>query len=314
MPALLDRKHKTQASAPQATEAPFCLQVPCDTCGSTEFTLLFEKSSSRSEIFRVVRCQSCSLVQVNPQPNLAAVAPYYENHYFLNRTDRGYADYYSADVRSSIVRTIDLNLKDLDFYLYETRMHESGRRPLALDAGCAAGYFVEYLHQRGWDSRGIELSADAARYGRDVLRLEIQIGDYLSSRALTPATFDLITMWASIEHMHSPRSVLERTHELLRRGGRMILSTCRYGLLAGMRGRRWRYMNVPEHLYFFSLAGLGQLAENTGFRVVKAISYGSGMTTRANASFFYRWGKRLADPLVKRTNQGDMMALHLEKR
>ena len=287
--------------------------IPCDACGTADFKTLFEKESSRSEAFRLVSCRQCGLVHVNPQPNLAAVQPYYENHYFLNRTDRGYADYYSPEVRRSIIETTHLNLKDLDFYVYETRMRERGDKPNALDAGCAAGYFVDYLRTRGWNSRGIELSEDAARYGRDVLRLPIEIGDYLSAESLAPGTFDLITLWASIEHMHSPRAVLQRTHSLLRSGGRMILSTCRYGLLARVMGARWRYMNVPEHLYFFSVRGIERLAETVGFRVVKVITYGSGMTTRANATLFYRTAKRLADPLVKRTGQGDMMALQLEK-
>ena len=93
----------------------------------------------------------------------------------------------------------------------------------------------------------------------------------------------------------------------------MLLSTCRYGWLARMRGAHWRYMNVPEHLYFFSLAGLKDLAREVGLQTVCSVTYGSGMTTRPGAGPLYRIAKRLADPLVKLTNQGDMMALHLIK-
>ncbi len=292
---------------------PQCHAVPCDACGSEKFSPLFVKASSQGEVFRLVSCSGCGLVQVNPQPNLAAVEPYYSNHYFTQRTDRGYDDYFSSGVRTSILDTYHRNLKDLDFYLYETRLWEQSVAPRSLDAGCAAGYFVAYLAERGWDSRGIELSKDAARYGRDVLGLPIQIGDYLSSQQLEPGSFDLVTLWASLEHMHSPRAVLERTFRLLKPGGRMLLSTCRFGLLARALGKRWRYMNVPEHLYFFSIAGLERLAGEVGFRTVKTITYGSGLTTKPQASLLYRWAKRIADPLVKRTHQGDMMALHLEK-
>lgn len=287
--------------------------VPCDNCGGQEFQSRFAKRSSRGETFQLVSCRKCSLLQVNPQPNLSAVQDYYENHYFLNRTDRGYADYYSPTVRKTILDTYDKNLKDLNFYLHESRLRQSTARPRALDAGCAAGYFVDYLRRRGWNAEGIELSAEAARFGKEVLELPIQVGDYLASKDLIAQSYDLISFWASIEHMHSPRRVLARTHSLLRPGGHMLLSTCRYGLLAKLQGARWRYMNVPEHLYFFSLGGLRDLAADVGFRTVGAITYGSGMTTRKNGSLLYNTAKRILDPLVKTTGQGDMMALLLEK-
>jgi hypothetical protein len=72
-------------------------------------------------------------------------------------------------------------------------------------------------------------------------------------------------------------------------------------------------MNVPEHLFFFSLQGLKHLFAEHGFETVARITYGSGFTTRSNASIAYRLAKRFADPLVKMTGQGDMMALHLRR-
>jgi hypothetical protein len=56
-----------------------------------------------------------------------------------------------------------------------------------------------------------------------------------------------------------------------------------------------------------------QLFGEYGFTAVRQITYGSGLTTRPGASWAYRAAKRLADPLVKITGQGDMMALHFRK-
>ncbi len=291
--------------------------VPCDSCGGTDFRPLFEKASERDEVFRIVSCKQCSLVQVNPQPDLEAVRPYYEESYFTKRTDRGYANYYSPELKEQIRKVYDMNLRDLGFFEYEKQAMEAARAegdaPLALDAGCAAGYFVEHVRSRGWRSKGVEISQAAARFGREELGLDIIVDDYLSTDLLQPDSFDLISLWASIEHMHSPRRVLERTRDLLKPGGRMLLSTCRYGILARWKGPEWRYMNVPEHLYFFSLNGLIKAARAAGLALVDHVTYGSGMTTRADAGPGYRIAKRIADPLVKHTGQGDMMALHLMK-
>lgn len=289
--------------------------VPCDVCGGGTFELLFRKESSRAETFAVVRCRDCALVQVNPQPDGAAVAPYYADSYFERRTDRGYDDYYSETLKAQINRVYAMNLRDLAFEPFEAEALFRGRdSAAALDVGCAAGYFVEYLADRGWYARGIELAAGPVRFARERLGLEVLHGDFLSHPGLAPDSLDLVTLWASIEHMHSPRKVLARAHEILRPGGRMLLSTCRYGVLARLHGRDWRYMNVPEHLYFFSLDGLMKLARDVGFEVVRHVTYGSGMTMRPNAGPLFRMTKRLADPAVKLLDQGDMMALHLVKR
>jgi len=283
--------------------------IACNACGGSNFRPLFEKGSSHGEIFHVVRCD-CGLVQVNPQPDIDAVRPYYTEHYFRKRTDRGYDNYFSETLRDEIRRVFTLNLQDLDFFKYEQGLDISSAR--ALDAGCAAGYFVEYLKERGWKSEGIELSREAAAQARS-RGLRVTTGDFLTSREMIPESYDLISFWASIEHMHDPARVFERAHELLRSRGRLLISTCRYGLLAKLTGKSWRYMNVPEHLYFFSFSGIRRLARKHGFRVVASVTYGSGLTARKDSTSFYRILKKLADPLVKLLGQGDMMALHFEK-
>lgn len=327
---------EVEADAVRESETDGVRDVPCDRCGGEQFFTMFEKESSRAEIYQVVSCVNCDLVQVNPQPDVATVAPYYTSEYFTKRTDRGYDNYFSETLKAQIQKVYEQNLNDLGFFDYEEHLRsgswllqhlqrhstetkrapvgsEEDHRPRSLDVGCAAGYFVQYLEERGWNAQGVELSRDAARYGVRELGLNIIIGDFLTCRKLNPASYDLISLWASIEHMHSPRRVLERSFELLKPGGRMILSTCRYGILAKLRGPAWRFMNVPEHLYFFSLPGLIDLAAEIGFTAEAHVTYGSGLTGRANAGIWYRAAKRVADPFVKRFGMGDMMALQLSK-
>lgn len=78
--------------------------------------------------------------------------------------------------------------------------------------------------------------------------------------------FDLITLWASIEHLHKPKETLEKIYTHLKPGGRVILSTCRWGILAKLQGPSWRYLNVPEHLYYYSLPGIVKLCRSLGFQ------------------------------------------------
>ena len=284
--------------------------IPCPLCNAVSFRHLFDKLSQRNENYTVVECRNCKLVMVNPQPDESTLRPYYEESYFDKRTDRGYDNYFSDALKKQINSIYLKNLYDLNFMMFE-RTILSGPVPRCLDIGCAAGYFVELMKQRGWNAEGIEISKKAASFGIDQLNLKIHNSDFLETD-LT-GEYDLITLWASIEHLRQPFDVMSKASSKLRRGGRMILTTCRYGILAKMRGTSWRYMNVPEHLFYFSINNMKQIAEKTGFGVIKIISYGSGFTAKRDSSLSYKIIKKIADPMVKTLNIGDMMAVHLEK-
>lgn len=286
------------------------IQIPCNSCGNESFKTLFQKKSSKGELFQVVKCKSCGLVQVNPQPSIEEVAKYYSDEYFTKRTDRGYDNYYSDKIRSEIERVFRLNLEDLGFFEWEKNLTGSKR---TVDIGCAAGYFVNYMKSQNWVAEGIEIADGPVRFAKEILKLNITKADFLNWDVERKEKFALITLWASIEHLHKPKETLEKIYHHLQPGGRMILSTCRYGVLAGITGVNWRYMNVPEHLYYYSFEGIIRECEKIGFKKISSITYGSGMTARKNSSFLFRISKKFMDWFVKWTNQGDMMAIQFEK-
>lgn len=286
------------------------MQIPCNSCGKIKFQTLFQKKSSKDETFQIVKCKTCGLVQVNPQPTMEEVAKYYSDDYFTKRTDRGYDNYYSDKIRFEIERVFRLNLEDLGFFAWEKTISHSKR---TIDIGCAAGYFVNYMKSQGWNAEGIEIADGPVRFAREVLQLAITKADFLEWDKEIKEKFELITLWASIEHLHKPKETLTKIYNHLEPGGRMILSTCRYGLLARITGINWRYMNVPEHLYYYSFSGLIRECERIGFKKISSITYGSGMTAKKDSSRFYRIAKRFLDSFVKWTNQGDMMAIQFEK-
>ncbi len=285
--------------------------INCNTCSSNSFREVLKKESSKAELFTVVMCNNCKLVQVNPQPSFQEVLKYYSNDYFYKRSDRGYDNYYSEKVKSEIERVFKLNLADLDFFSWEADLVDTKS---TIDIGCAAGYFVNFMKSRGWNASGIEIAEGPASFGKEKLGLNIYQEDFLKWDVEISQKFDLITLWASIEHLHQPRETLEKIHKHLKPNGRMILSTCRYGLQAKVKGLNWRYLNVPEHLYYYSLSNLIELCNTIGFNKVKHITYGSGMTNKKDANLIFKISKFFMDKIVKWTDQGDMMAIHFSKK
>ncbi|TAL35280.1 MAG: class I SAM-dependent methyltransferase [Spirochaetes bacterium] len=277
--------------------------VPCILCGSARSRTLFTKPSGDGEPFTLAACRDCGLRFVSPRPSPDEIARYYEKQYFTTRTARGYDNYFSPAVRGEIERVIALNLRDAGFFPFEESLAE--RR--ALDIGCAAGYFVNYLAARGWDACGIDVSDDCVNFARESLKLDVTRGSYLDARY--DRAFQLVTLWATIEHLHHPERFMEKIRAELAPGGRLYITTCREGVLnfKSLYGPAWRFYNFPEHLYFFSFRTLKRLLVRHGFRVRSYATYGSG---------FGRGGslpRRAADFLAKNLYMGDMMLVAAEK-
>lgn len=284
--------------------------ILCNNCDSLDFHPLFIKKSSKGKDFLVVQCNVCGLVQVNPQPDFLEVSQYYSDDYFTKRTDRGYDNYYSEKIKNEVSRVFRLNLDDLGFFEWEKSLPPN---PKTMDIGCAAGYFVDYMKSRNWDAMGIEIASGPVKYGREVVNVSIIQSDFLEWDVNAETKFDLVTLWASIEHLHKPKETLIKIRKHLRPGGRLILSTCRWGVLSENMGIDWRFLNVPEHLYYYSLEGIIDQCKKIGYKKVSHITYGSGLTAKKDADFVYQWLKTTADSLVKYFDQGDMMALMFEQ-
>ena len=280
----------------------------CNSCKYQDFKFLFTKQSIDKQNFNIVQCKVCKLIQINPRPTLEQCAKYYTNHYFTQRTHRGYNDYYSKIVRKSVERVYHLNLTDLGFYHWEKNLTQKK----SLDIGCAAGYFVNFLRERNWDSWGIDISEDVLQFAKKELKVNVMQADFLESQNIEK--YNLISLWATIEHLQKPKETLKKIYNHLETNGALVLSTCRYGILAKIKGKKWRFMNVPEHLYFYSLKTLFHLCKEIGFELASFITYGSGFTSKKNSPLFYRIKKNLADNLVKISGQGDMVAVFFKKR
>ena len=232
------------------------------------------------------------------------MARYYGNSYFTERTDRGYNNYFSPEIRNEIERVFTLNLSDLGFFDYEKTLNDNRH---SLDIGCAAGYFVAYLAGRGWNAEGIDISSECITFSQNTLKLNTECNDYLTRQY--SEKFHLVTLWASIEHLHDPRAVIEKAYNDLHENGYLYISTCRVGGFNAMKlfKKKWRFYNFPEHLYFFSHRTISKLLADHGFKIERYVTYGSGIGAPGSIK------KRISDSIVKKFNAGDMMLISARK-
>ncbi|MGL6512630.1 class I SAM-dependent methyltransferase [Aeromonas hydrophila] len=82
---------------------------------------------------------------------------------------------------------------------------------------------------------------------------------YADEPELLAQQYDFITSTEVIEHIATPRAVLERLWGCLKPGGLLVLQTQR--VLGDERFRQWRYRHDPTHIVFFAEASFRSLAD-----------------------------------------------------
>lgn len=243
------------------------IAVPCPACSGVDFAPLYPStieqcenddvaryfSSSRAQAgyLPIVRCVRCGLVQEHPRDDPATLAAVYE----------GLADgvYDAEDVNRRV---------DADAHLSLVQAHRAAPAPL-LDVGCATGLFAARAQAAGYQASGI----DASRWAVERARArrsgaEFRAGS-LESTNFASGSFQIITLWDVLEHVHSPLEVIERVRDWLSPGGFLFLSLPNAdSLVAKAMGKHWVLL-LREHLWYFSPDTVGRLLSRAGFTLVR---------------------------------------------
>jgi hypothetical protein len=83
-------------------------------------------------------------------------------------------------------------------------------------------------------------------------------------------SFDLITLWHSLEHIFDVDTAMTRVVRLLAPSGRVIVAVpnCQSADAAHYRAR-WAGYEVPRHLHHFTALGIERLSERNGLAVTR---------------------------------------------
>lgn len=241
--------------------------IPCNLCGSHDNHPFCPENG-----LRLVQCKRCALVYVSPRPDPRELYALYGETYFNNDQSGvvGYSNYLKdeANIRKTFAGRL-------------TRLEQFIKRGKVLDVGCAAGFFLDEAHERGWQVQGLDVSSFAADYAAKRFGFDVRQGS-LTEQDYPAGNYDLITLWDVIEHVPDPKAYIQRAAELLRAGGVLALATPDVDSLpARLTGKRWvGYKLSEEHVYYFSIRTLRDMLEAAGLDVIDTRHAGKYVTVR----------------------------------
>lgn len=184
-----------------------------------------------------------------------------------------------------------------------------------LDVGCSYGWLLQFLHQHGFDSEGIEPSADAAEHAR---RANLQVHSGLFPAAVPAGQrYDVISFMDVLEHLENPAGILAAAKQHLSPQGLLVIQVpdqaCFLYRLAnwlhwGSVGRLnfalrrlWLLDFDFPHVSYFGAASLTSLLTRSGWKCLTLWRSPLGNPTQAfdRVGYAKQSGlSRLTNPLV----------------
>ncbi|MBI1191901.1 MAG: methyltransferase domain-containing protein [Bacteroidetes bacterium] len=234
--------------------------ICCSFCQSKQSSVHVREGQ-----WTIVRCSNCGFCYTNPRPTMASLPRYYEESYFNDERHR--LKFYNPDgsIRMESGEGYHNRIEDV-----ERRVSARGK---VLELGCARGFFLQTLKDRGWEVEGVEISADAVAIGRNHLGLNIHQGTLEDFTGTGP--YDVVCMYQTLEHVPDPHYVMKRSRELLRQGGVFVAEVpnlTSFDMLGNPERRRLSH-DLPRHLNHFTPEVLVRELEREGFREVQLSRY-----------------------------------------
>jgi SAM-dependent methyltransferase len=232
----------------------------CPVCGSGDLqpVLSVKDFTVSQEYFPVVACKTCTLLFTQDVPNAAAIGPYYRSEDYISHTNT------SKGLVNKLYQTVrGITMKTKRKLIEKQSGLKSGK---LLDMGCGTGTFIHAMQHNGWQVTGMEPDETARQAGKQAYGLVIDSPEQFYH--LPAETYDVITLWHVLEHVHDLHQYIAQLKKILKPNGRIFIAVPNY-----QTGEQevykayWAAYDVPRHLYHFSPQSVRVLMQQHGLTV-----------------------------------------------
>lgn len=232
----------------------------CPVCGSDKINpLLTVKDFSVSgEEFVLWQCTDCSLRFTQDVPEEIEIGPYYKSEDYISHTNtsKGFINKTYQRVRNYTLQ------KKAALIIQQTGV----QRGSLLDVGCGTGGFLHVMKEKGWEITGIEPDDDARNIAQQLYNFTPLQPNAIND--LPEQSFDAITLWHVLEHVHDLQGYIQKLKALLKSSGKLFIAVPNYQSTdASIYRTHWAAYDVPRHLYHFSPKSIEVLMQKNGLKL-----------------------------------------------
>lgn len=238
----------------------------CLVCGHTTLNkeLTCKDFVASGESFDLYRCAHCTFLFTNPRPDFNQIGPYYQSDRYVSHAGdkKDFSFMYKV---YDWVRDYSIKQKISHIKTYKP----SGK---LMDLGCGLGYFLHGVVNDGaFQALGVDVSQEAVEYVKNKFGHHVQNESDLDN--LEPESFDVITQWHVLEHVHLLNERMEQLKKLLKKDGYLFIAVPNSNSWDAKHYKEfWDGYDVPRHLYHFNQKSFTELMQRHGFKVVETRS------------------------------------------
>jgi 2-polyprenyl-3-methyl-5-hydroxy-6-metoxy-1,4-benzoquinol methylase len=232
----------------------------CPICGDKNISLVLSAKDHTvsEEEFEIWECKNCMQRFTQNIPEEDKIGRYYQSQNYISHSDtsKGFINNLYHKVRK---RTLVQKRKLIE----KATGKKTGN---ILDVGAGTGAFLNTMQQSGWNGTGIELDENARQKASELYQLNLKNAENLYS--LAPQSFDAITLWHVLEHVHDLHKYVEQLRNLLADNGKLFIAVPNYTSAdEKIYNEFWAAYDVPRHLYHFSPLSMEKLLTSHGLSI-----------------------------------------------
>ncbi|NQY10987.1 MAG: class I SAM-dependent methyltransferase [Flavobacteriales bacterium] len=229
----------------------------CDHESHKEFLLVNDYSITKED-FHIVQCDGCDFKFTNPRPAQNEIGKYYESDEYVSH----------SDTNEGIVNKIYQMVKVCTLSKKLALLNRLRPKGNVLDIGAGTGAFLKFCGDNGWEITGVEPDESARKIAQETNHISLKEEDHLAT--IEDSSYDIITMWHVLEHVHNLKERVGELKRILKDNGRLIIAVPNCNSYDAKHYKnQWAAYDVPRHLYHFTPADITKLIEQFQMKVVE---------------------------------------------
>jgi 2-polyprenyl-3-methyl-5-hydroxy-6-metoxy-1,4-benzoquinol methylase len=232
----------------------------CPNCGDTNISkaLSAKDYTVSEEDFEIWECKNCSLRFTQNVPDQANIGKYYQSENYISH----------SDTSKGLINTLYHKVRKRTLIQKRNLVEKSTGKKAGniLDVGAGTGAFLNTMKNANWNCTGIEPDNTARDKALELYNIHLNEAGKLYS--LASESFDVITLWHVLEHVHVLHNYVDQLKKLLSTEGKLFIAVPNYTSGdAQIYDKFWAAYDVPRHLYHFSPKAMTDLLNRHGLKL-----------------------------------------------